>query len=331
MIRLLLLAGFCLPTIASAADEWPIGLQQLPSAPLSMEQSSDGPLLTLDDGTAWTIRWRDDGPVLEQAEAQQRPSIPGMMPDGRVAVGTGQIRQAWFSNPTDEYGHAILGDSIEAKTLTVEDQQGGRFEYSAPDGTVFEDLYPRLWDMDGDGQDEVWAIRSGPSEGGRLEAFAIQNGQLRPRYVSDPIGLGYRWLNPVGIGSFTGEDEREVAMVLTPHIGGVLTILNANGDRLLPVAQVPGVSNHAIGSRELGLSWIGDLNGDRIDDFVLPLQSRRALVAVTFAAGHFAVLGTSEKTGHIETGFAELELSDGGRVILFADNGPALRWLRLPD
>ena len=128
MIRLLLLAGFCLPTIASAADEWPIGLQQLSSAPLSMEQSSDGPLLTLDDGTAWTIRWQDDGPVLEQAEAQQRPSIPGMMPDGRVAVGTGQIRQAWFSNPTDEYGHAILGDSIEAKTLTVEDQQGGRFE-----------------------------------------------------------------------------------------------------------------------------------------------------------------------------------------------------------
>jgi hypothetical protein len=163
----------------------------------------------------------------------------------------------------------------------------------------------------------------------------VHQGELILRFATDPIGEGYRWLNPVGIADFTGDGQREVALVQMPHIGGILTLYRPAGAHLERVMRLPGFSNHAIGSRALGLSWIGDIDGDGIADILLPGQTRRELAAFSMADGSFRILGATERTGHIETSFVELVPKSGakrgGRVILFADDTPSLRWLRLPE
>lgn len=332
---LLSLLAFAIPANGTGERLWTVGQQNLPAAPIALEQTADGPLLRLTDGSAWAVAWGNDAPLLTSAEPPLRETELGMLPDGGIAYGTGQIRRAWLGEPTEEYGHAILGDGIEAKALTIETADGAMLSFRASPGTVFEDLTPRLWDLDGDGEAEAWVIRSGPREGGRLEAYAIHQGELILRFATDPIGLGHRWLNPVGVADFTGDGQREVALVQTPHIGGILTLYRPAGAHLERAMRVPGFSNHAIGSRALGLSWIGDVDGDGIADILLPGQTRRELAAFSMAGGGFRILGATERTGHIETSFVELApksaAATGGRVILFADDTPSLRWLRLPE
>lgn len=333
MLRLVCLFLLGFSVAAQAADQklWPVGSLPLAATPVSLEPTSKGPLLRLSDGSAWHVEMAGDTSALKAAVVTAPETAPDLIPDGKVVRGSGTIRRAWLAEPTTEYGHAILGDGIEAAALKVETADGALLSFSAPAGTVFEDLTPRLWDLDQDGDAEAWVIRSGPEEGGRLEAYSVQDGALRLRYATDPIGLGHRWLNLVGVADFTGDGQREVALVRTPHIGGVLIIYRPAGIYLDRIGGVPGFSNHAIGSRQLGLSWVGDIDKDGAADILLPGQSRREIEAFSLANGGFRILGATERTGHIETSFVEMPLSNGARAILFADDKPSLRWLLLPE
>ena len=73
-------------------------------------------------------------------------------------------------------------------------------------------------------------------------------------------------------------------------------------------------------------AWVAGLTG-----FLEGEISRRMGLAAADYTLEFRLIGVTERTGHIETSLADLALPDGGRVILFADDSPALRWLRLPD
>ena len=48
--------------------------------------------------------------------------------------------------------------------------------------------------------------------------------ELKVIAESDPIGLSHRWLNPVGAADFDGDGKMEIAVVITPHIGGTLKL-----------------------------------------------------------------------------------------------------------
>lgn len=334
---LVLLLGLLLglSSAVQAAEEklWPVGRLGLAVEAVSLEAAgaAEAPLLRLADGSAWLVVWEGDSPTLKAATPPVPESAPGLIPDGQVVRGTGAIRRAWLAEPTAVYGHGVLGDGIEAVALKVETAGGETLSFQAAAGTVFEDLTPRLWDLDNDGDAEAWVIRSGPKEGARLEAYTVQDGALRLRFATDPIGQGYRWLNPVGVADFLGNGQRQVALVRTPHIGGILLLYRPAGFYLDRIGAVPGLSNHAIGSRQLGLSWIGDINQDGFADILLPGQTRQHLAAFSMAQGGVRILGATERTGHIVTNFVEMTAPDGGRMILFADDEPSLRWLRLPE
>ncbi len=172
MTRLLVLLSvlvLALPGRAAEERLWPVGQHSLPAAPVALDQTGEGVLLRLAGGSGWTLGWADGAPTLSASGPPPFETEPGMLPDGHFAYGTGQIRRAWLSEPTEEYGHAILGDGIEAKVLTAEMADGAVLTVRAPQGTVFEDLTPRLWDLDGDGEAEAWVIRSGPREGDGLK------------------------------------------------------------------------------------------------------------------------------------------------------------------
>ena len=179
----------------------------------------------------------------------------------------------------------MLGDNVEAAALHIQMRDGKRHSFRLEDDSVFEDLTPRLADIDGDGRDEVWTVRSDAVDGARLEAYALVDGALQRRHATAPIGSGYRWLNPVGVGDFDGDGRREAAYVQTPHIGGVLTIVRARGPRLAVVARRRGYSNHAIGSTQLDLAVIADLDRDGGAEIILPDQSRTRLAVVSLIDG----------------------------------------------
>ncbi len=203
------------------------------------------------------------------------------------------IARARYAAPTDRYRHAVLGDALEWAALEVETADGRVLRYTIPDDSVFEDIAPRLFDIDGDGAREAWVVRSDAADGARLEAYAIDAGVLSLRYAGPAIGQGFRWLNPVGVADFNGDGRNEAAYVETPHIGGILTVLRPAGGRLEIVARLGSYSTHAIGSTRLDLAAIHDFDGDGAVEIVLPTPTHNRLAVVGMADGKLVELWRS--------------------------------------
>lgn len=237
-------------------------------------------------GGSW-FRVVDCGEALcakpSSAPTPPTPAPAGALPDGHVAaVGSGDIRRAWYGRPTGRYGHGVLGDAIEGGSLVVEDASGRRFEHVLPETHVFEDITPRIADLDGDGRNEIVAIRSSRSKGAALAILGLRDANLRLLDVTPEIGRPNRWLNVAGIGDYRGDGRRIVAWVETPHIGGTLKMASFGGERIERVGRdTAGFSNHVIGSRELALSATGDFTGDGTEDLALPSADRRSIAIVS--------------------------------------------------
>ena len=232
------------------------------------------------------------------------------LPDSHAALGENDIAEAWLIAPTKRYGHAVLGDAIEAGGLRVVLRDGRAVDYLLDEDSVFEDLRPRLADLDGDGRDEIIVVRSYLDAGAALSVFGLRNGRLEFLGETSPIGQPHRWLNPVGAGDFDGDGQIEIAYVETPHIGGILRIVSLRGGRLIEEAARSGYSNHAMGSRKLQLSAVHDFDGDGSDDILVPANGRRELKVVSFAGGHFRELAKIDAVEPIG-GDMDVAKSDG--------------------
>ncbi|MHA1559695.1 MAG: hypothetical protein ACTSWI_03375, partial [Alphaproteobacteria bacterium] len=78
------------------------------------------------------------------------------IPGGTIATASGQgVSRAWFTEPTTRYDHGILGDRIEGGGLTVIDDSGRRHSVVLGPNMVFEDLTPRIADINNDGLNDV--------------------------------------------------------------------------------------------------------------------------------------------------------------------------------
>lgn len=216
------------------------------------------------------------------ARPDREAAPTGGLPDGAVArAAAGDIRRAWYIRPTTRYAHAVLGDAVEAGGLAVETAQGLRLDFVLDEAHVFEDITPRIVDLDGDGANEVVAIRSSLTDGAAIAVYGLREGGLRLLDASAEIGRANRWLNVAAIADLFGIGRPVLAWVETPHIGGTLKMATfADGRLAIRGETVAGVSNHAIGSRELDLSAVADIDGDGLAELVLPTVDRRGLVVV---------------------------------------------------
>jgi len=235
------------------------------------------------------------------------------LPDGAYAIGIHDIAGAWLIEPTARYDHAVLGDAIEAGGLRVRLRDGGELDFRLPADSVFEALRPWVLDLDGDGRDEIVVVRSYLDAGAALAVYGIRDGEIVWLAETDPIGRPYRWLNPAGVGDFDGDGGLELAYVETPHIGGILHILSFDGGRWHREGSLPGFSNHAMGSRALGLAAVRDLDGDGAEDLLLPAAGRRRLRIVSFAGGNFRELGEISHRAAIVTDFQVHDRDGNGR------------------
>ena len=259
--------------------------------------------------------------AVSSAPPRQRPPRGGLA-DGWIARAPGPgIVEAWYDEPTGRYDHAILGDAVEAGALVARDAAGTRFRLRLPADQVFEDLTPRIADIDGDGRGDIVAIRSFLDRGASLVVYGIVGGRLRLRASSPPIGRAHRWLNIAGIADFDGDGSRDMAVVATPHIGGTLEFWSWQAGGLERTASAAGFSNHAIGSRALGLSAVVDVDGDGRPDLVLPDTRRRAVLIVRVEAGRIETIARVPLPGAIIHDIATVPTAEGVAFVAGLDSG----------
>ena len=251
-------------------------------------------------GSATAAGAQEVGQVREPARAfpaeivlETRQRAAGGLPDGLVATGSseGGVVAAWYGQPTSRYAHGVLGDAVEAGQLNVRLSNGQVLRHTLPQSEVYEDRYPRIADLDSDGKSEIITIRASLALGASVTVYAVNGNVLREAASTGFIGTPNRWLNIAGIEPFAGSRTREIAFVKTPHIGGTLFFYRYDGRSLRQVAAMSGFSNHEIGSRELRLSAIADIDGDGRPELALPSADRRSLRMVELTPGGVREIG----------------------------------------
>lgn len=163
-------------------------------------------------------------------------------------VSAQEITSAHYDGPTMRYPHAVLGDDVEYDTLVVRLSDGREMSARWDEDVVFEDLAPRLADVNGDGSFEVITIESHASRGARLAVWGLRDGQLALLAATPHIGTRFRWLAPVAWEDLDGDGLVELAYVDRPHLAKTLRVWRVSRDfDLTEVATLPDVTNHRIG------------------------------------------------------------------------------------
>jgi hypothetical protein len=169
-----------------------------------------------------------------------------------------KIRAAEYAGPTDRYPHGALGDPLEwsGLRLSLGPPPGCSGDRSVrlialPDLLVFEDVAPRLADLDGDGGSEVIVVESHRDRGARLAVWGLRDGTLQRIAQTAFIGTRFRWMAPIGAADLDGDGLQEIAVVDRPHLAKVLRIWRFEQDRLVEVGAAAGFSNHRFGDQEI--------------------------------------------------------------------------------
>ena len=307
-LALVLCAAAMLVAGPACAADWRMETLALASMPerlhVKEKRRGLGAVRVLTRDRAWRYVSECDGRICLKTAGGRPPRgiVPkGALPDAVLGYGRKTIRRAWLAEPNRRYDHAVLGDAIEAGALVAEDILKKRHRLTLPPGSVFEDTRVRVADLDGDGAEELVVVRAYETKGAALAVVKLAGQGLEIAAETPPIGRPYRWLNPAGIADFDGDGRLEIAIVVTPHIGGTLELWKYRDGRLVREMRLSGFSNHVIGSRVQEMSAAADFDGDGVADLALPSADRRTLRIVSFAGGQAAEPARIDLPGRVVT------------------------------
>jgi len=227
-----------------------------------------------------------------------RGAIAGALLAG-PALADPDIRDARYAEPTTRYAHGVLGDAIEYGALELTLAGAGKVTIRLPETRVFEDLAPRLADLDGDNTDEVIVVESDAGQGARLADYE-ETGLVA---ATPFIGRANRWLAPIGAADLDGDGKVEISYVDRPHLARTIMVWRFENDTLRLVGKLPGYTNHRIGEDTIagGIRTCG-----AGPEMIVADANWGALHAVTFDGATFAAkrLGPHKGRSSFKTALA---------------------------
>lgn len=304
---LLGLAAMVAPTPGALAGEWTTIAIDTPAPATAIRQVGDA--VFFEAGSSYRLVSCAENRLCVERDRPPRESVAANgIPGGKIAEASGPgIVRAFFGDPTERYRHGVLGDRIEGGAIEVLDDTGRAIRLVLDQQTVFEDITPRIADIDGDGRNDVVAIRSDISAGAGLVVYRIEGAALRELASVPAIGQPNRWLNVAGIADFNGDGNIDIALVRTPHIGGRLELWTMSEGALVRIAALDGFSNHVIGSPVLGMSAVADADGDGIPDLALPSADRMTFRIMTAGSGAWEEIGRAAMSTPITMAIGVIE------------------------
>lgn len=295
-----------LPLIEAAGNDFGVVI-----APPALHPSPLTPPLVVESGVAVIDQEGNLTLTRQGTPSGAWPRLPLAAPPDARLLTDGDGRIALLTGATDRYAHGVLGDGIEAAGYAIVDVTRGivAHEVTLPPPAVIEALAPIWTDVDGDGERELVVPVSDPAEGARLTVFA-EDGTLLAQ--GPEFGRGGRWRHPLAVAPFGPAGEVEIAAVRTPHIGAVVEFARRDGDRLVTVAELPGLTSHVLGSRNLDMAAAGDFDGDGYIELLVPTQDRTALAAVRRSAAGAEIAWSLPLDGALVTNLCAVSLPGSG-------------------
>lgn len=250
------------------------------------------------------------------------------LPDARILTD-GQGRLLLLTGRTQSYTHGVLGDEIEAKSITLLEA------FPKPrvirtikivSSHVIEGIAPIWVDWDGDEKREIIVTLSNAEEGAQVVVYR-ESGEILAK--GNEIGLGYRWLHQLAVAPFGPKGEMELVDILTPHLGGIVEFSRLEKNGLKRIANKGRFSSHAMGSRNLDMALAGDLDGDSRWEVLVPNQARTHLHAVQHKReGKAESIWNLPVGGKVSTNFAGVTLPNGKIAVGVGHYGKKLRiWI----
>ncbi len=201
------------------------------------------------------------------------------------AAASEEIIEARFTEPTKRYAHGVLGDDVEYGALELRVETRGSDSAQTlrtirlPQDRVFEDLSPRLVDMDSDGTPEVVVVESHAQFGAQLAIYDESGTKIA---ATPHIGTRFRWLAPIGAADLDGDGYTEIAYIDRPHLAKTLRIWRYKDGALAEIASLPRLTNHRIGEDYIsgGLRDCGET-----PELITASADWSRIISVTFNSG----------------------------------------------
>ena len=163
-------------------------------------------------------------------------------------AASAEIVSAGYAEPTPRYQHGVFGETEEWGALAFGLSDDQRMILRLPETRVFEDIAPRLADVDGDGAPEMIVVETDLSLGARLAIYDEAGFVAATSF----IGQTHRWLAPIGVADLDGDGLIEIAYIDRPHLTRLLRVWRFQDGTLVEVAQVEGLTNHRLGDPAIG-------------------------------------------------------------------------------
>lgn len=247
--------------------------------------------------------------------------VPGVsvLPDARLVRNEAGAVAA-LSDPTARYVHGVLGDDLEAGSVSVLKPGGGGYRESVrirpESGGVFEALSP-VWFRPAPGGEELLAVTESADGRGTRVSIYDPDGDL---VAAGPFfGVPQKWRHLLAAGPFGPDGETEIAVTRTPHSDARTEFyrLDAENGELEIVASGEGYPSHTLYSRNLDAARAGDLDGDGSWEVVVPDETYTRLQAVRHARNGVEPVWDLPLGGTLSTNLAAAT-DEGGRIALAA-------------
>lgn len=300
------------------------------------------PLVVDDAGTLAVIG--ADGRLLLVAPDEtvdilaDRPISPGgisLLPDSRL-IWIADDTLLGLTMPTNAYPHGALGDGLEAGgalviNLTNSQRDAGLGFGGGSGGTIVSEMItPMAADLNGDGANEALFTVTDATFGARVRVVPYGDEGFTPPVDGPAIGTGFRWRHQIAVAPFGPNGEMELAVIRTPHIGGIAEFYQFDGETVEIVATLGGYTSHSFGSRNLDRAAAGDFDGDGRVELLVEAFDTYELVAIRRSADGAEEAWRISPGGSPRTNLAGVTLPDG-RMMLGVGRGDGILRVWLPD